>query len=162
MSGSEESATELRAKKFEEELDSLIESIGITFIKDDVSIQALNLTYEQLKKISPQECLILNYKLHQYGLYIQSLHNRADNIKNWANHNLNVVVGKEGHNYGDKYTKFEERKAMVTSGNSYAKALNDILLKASSKATELTMLAAKIEKIAFALYELSKRREQNG
>lgn len=162
MSGSDALATESRAKQFEQELDDLISSIGIVYTQDEVAIHALSLTYEDLKNLDPREALIFNYKLHQYGLYIQSLQNRAENIKNWANHNINVVTGMEGSSYGDKYTKWEERKAMVCVGNTFAKALNNILLKASSKSIELNMLSAKIEKIAFALYELSKRKEQNG
>lgn len=162
MSGEEELATESRLKIFEKELDNLIESIGISFVKDSVSTDALELTYEALLKIDPRECLILNYKLHQYGLYIQSLYNRAENIKNWANHNINIVAGKEGSNYGDKWTKWEEKKAMVISGNSFAKALNDIYLKSSSKSTELSGISMKIEKIAYALHELSKKKENNG
>lgn len=162
MSGEAESATDFHLKKLEKELDDLVGSIGITYIKDQVSIDALNMDYQDLAKIHPQECLILNYKLHQYGLYVQSVHNRAENIKNWANHNLNVVVGKEGHAYGNNWTKFEERRVMVVAGNSFAKALSDIYLKASSKATELYGISTKIEKIAFALYELSKRKENHG
>lgn len=162
MIGEEELATESRLKDFERDLDNLINSIGITFTKDEVATEALNLTYEQLKKMHYQEALILNYKLHQYGLYILSLYNRAENIKNWANHNLNVVVGKEGHNYGSTYTKFEERRVMVIAGNSFAKALSDIYLRSSAIATELNGLSLKIEKIAYSLFELSKKREQNG
>lgn len=162
MSGEEELATESRLKQFESELDGLVSSIGISYVKDDYAIKALELTYEQLVKISPQEALIANFKLQQYGMYIHSLFNRAENIKNWANHNLNVVVGKYGQQFGDKWTKFEERKAMVVSGNTFATALNNILLKASAKSIELNGISAKIEKIAYALHELSKRKENNG
>ena len=162
MSGEEELATESRLKQFESELDSFIDSIGISFVKDDYAIKALELTYDQLVKISPQEALIANFKLQQYGLYILSLYNRAENIKNWANHNLNVIVGKYGQQYGDKFTKFEERRCMVVAGNTFAYALNNILLKASSKSTELNKIADKVDKIAYALHELSKKKENHG
>ncbi len=161
MSGKEESLTQSRLKEFEQELDAMLANIGITFIQNPEVIDALQLTYEQLKNIVSEEALILACQLQQYALYIQSVYNRLDSIKGWAEHNLSVVVGKEGRNYGTDYTKYEEKRAYVINENSYAKALAKILLSSSSKAKELNHMSNKIEKYSYILLELSKRKTRD-
>ena len=162
-SGEVESTIESKILKYEEELDAIIDKIGISYFKDDVSIEALNLNYEQLSKMDQQECCILSYKLQQYGLYINSVYNRLENIKNWAENYLNVIIGKYCKNYGTTYTKFEEKKAAIIAENSAAEALLKVILKVGGKAKEISGLSQKIQSMATTLLEISKsKRVYNG
>lgn len=156
--GKEESIVELQNINYEKELDSIIDKIGISFVKDDVAIETLNLTHSQLNAMDQQECCILSYKLQQYGLYINSIYNRLENIKNWAEQRLSVIVGKYAKNYGDIYTKYEEKRSAVIAENSAAEAYLKIILKAGGKAKELNTVSQKISAMATTLLEISKSK----
>lgn len=162
--GELESLVDSKLKKYEEQLDDIVNKVGISYVKDEVSIEALKLTYKQLTAMDQQECCIIAYKLSQYGLYIQSIHNRLSSIAGWADESLSRMVGKYAKNYGDSYTKYEEKRAAIINENSAAKALADLSIKANGKMQELYGVSQKIASISNILIELSKskRYRNNG
>lgn len=157
-SGEIESSIESKIEQYEASLDELIDKIGISYVKDEESIEALKLTYNQLSKMDQQECTILAYKLAQYGLYIQSVQNRLSNINNWCNTALEKIVGKHAQNYGTQFTKYEEKKACIIAENSAAAALSKLILKSSGKYKELNGISTKIANMSTILIELSKSK----
>jgi hypothetical protein len=169
MSGQKESLSqetiENKLREYEKELDSIVEKIGISYIKDEVSIETLSLSYAQLKSMDQQECCIVAYQIQQYGMYIQSLINRLDNIKDWSERCLEILIGKYSKNYQKEntYVKFEEKRAYLIVENSAAEALNKIFIKSAGKSKELYGLSHKISKMSDTLIELSKsKRVKNG
>jgi len=165
QNGNLESLIDTKVKKYEEELESIIEKIGISFYKDEASIEALKLSYQQLRDMDQRECCILAYQLQQYGLYIQSVTNRLNSISYWLNESLNKIVGKYCKNYGgdNGFTKFEEKKASIIAENEAADYLMKLLIKSSGKSKELYSISGKIATMASTLIELSKsKRVHNG
>lgn len=160
-SGNLELAIDEKIKKYEKELDDIIEKIGISFYKDEASIEALKLTYSQLRDMDQRECCILAYNLQQYGLYIQSVTNRLNSISYWLNESINKIVGKYAKNYGTDYTKFEEKRAAIIAENEAANHLMSLLIKASGKNKELYSLSTKIGSMANTLLEISKSKRVN-
>lgn len=144
---------ESKISDFFSKIDKSIGSLGFSNTKNQEAIQALNLTYEQLKKIEPKECVILCYALNQYSLYIQTLYNRADSIKKWLDHNLNVIYYK---NIGNHIGYLEEKKMCILNENTYAQELYKRLLETTVKLTELNNISNKISQLSFTLSELSK------
>lgn len=144
---------ESKISDFFSQLDETIRLIGFSNTKNDEAIQALNLTYEQLKKIEPKECLILCYSLNQYALYIQTLQNRAENIKKWIEHNLNVIYSKHLKDYSGY---IEEKKMAINNENTYANELYQRLLTANAKLIELQGISQKISQLSYTLSELAK------
>jgi hypothetical protein len=160
-SGNLELTIDEKIKKYEKELDDIIEKVGISFYKDEASIEALKLSYEQLRDMDQRECCILSYNLQQYGLYIQSVVNRLNSISYWINESINKIVGKNCKNYGNDYTKFEEKKSAIIAENEAANYLMSILVKSSGKTKELYGLSAKINTMAATLLEISKSKRTN-
>lgn len=161
--GNLESSIDTKINNYEKDLDDIIEKIGISFYKDEASIEALSLSYQQLKDMDQRECCILAYQLQQYGLYIQSITNRLNSISYWLNESLNKIVGKNCKNYGTDYTKFEEKKAAIIAENEAANYLMKLLIKSSGKNKELYSISAKIATMATTLLEISKsKRATNG
>ena len=148
-------------KKYETDLDNLIEKIGISYTKDEEAIQALSLSYQQLKKMDQQECCVLSYQIQQYGLYIQSLQNRLINIQNWCQKSLEILVAKYCKPQPGVYLKYEEKLGQIIVENTAGEYLNKLLMKATSKARELSTLTQKISKMSDTLIELSKAK-RNG
>ncbi len=144
---------ESKMSSFITKLDELIDSIGFSNTKNDEAISAMNLTYEQLKRIEPKECLILCYSLNQYSLYIQTLYNRAENIKKWIEHNLSVIYSKHLKDYQGY---IEEKKLCILNENTYAAELYQRLLDANAKLIELNSISQKIYQLSYTLSELSK------
>lgn len=165
MSGEKESLIESQISKYEKQLDEIIDKIGISFIKDSVSIQTLNLSYDQLKAMDQQECCILSYKIAQYSLYVQSIYNRLGSVKNWCEQYLNVLVGKYGKNYDNgQFIKYDEKKAYLIADNVYAENLMKMILRSGGKQNELAQISQKINNMSNILLELSKskRSRTNG
>lgn len=155
MSGKTESLTESRLQDFEKDLDKFISQFGLNKYHHESCVdEALNLSLDQIRKIHPDECSDLCYKLSQYGVYIQGQYNRFKNKAIWANEMLNITVAKEGKKYGTQYTKYEEKKYMVIADNSFARTLHDIYLKCVSCENELYGIADRIYKLSRALSEV--------
>lgn len=161
--GQEELAVSKKLSDYEKILDDIVDKIGISYVKDEDSLKTLNLTYEQLRDMDQQECCILAYKLQQYSLYLQSVHNRLNSIKKWAEESLNKIVGKYAKKYGDGYTKYEEKRAYIISENTAAEALVKVILKAGGKSNEINGISSKVSHMANILLELSKsKRHKDG
>ena len=94
-----------------------------------------------------------SYLLRTHTIYRKTA-NRLTNRVRWANHNMNIILGKEAPNMGDKWCKFEERALMVKTQNSYAQALNKIILEEGAKLEELKDRASRIQAMARALSSL--------
>lgn len=154
MSGEEEFYVQSRVEEFEKDLEELIDSLKLRVKIEPVIEEALTLSYDQLKNIHYEECEILSYKLTQYGVYIQTTQNRFTNIKKWAENNINIICAKEHNNYGDKYTKYEEKKYLIIAHNLYAKALFNLLNKVSAKEQELYNVSQKIQNLSQSLHNV--------
>lgn len=156
--GEIESTVESKIASYEAELDSIIDKVGISYVKDEVSLEALNLTHAQLLSMDQQECCVISFKLQQYGLYVNSIYNRLENIKNWAEERLSIIIGKYAKNYGTAYTKYDEKRAAIIAENSVAEALLKVVLKSGGKAKELSGVSQRIGNMATTLLELSKSK----
>jgi len=144
---------ESKMSDFFKKLDETITSIGFSNTKNNEAIEALNLTYDQLKKIEPKECLILCYSLNQYSLYVQTLQNRAENIKKWIEHNLYVIQSKHLKDYAGY---IEEKKMAILNENSFANELHQRLITAIAKLIELQGISQKVSQLSYTLSELAK------
>jgi hypothetical protein len=162
--GPKESETLSRLNDFESELDAFNKSIGVVKVAlDPETEKAMNLTGDELKLASLVDISSYVYKLQTYSYYLQKQYNRVKNLLKWGNHNLDIVCAKEGHNYGGQYTKYEERRNMVCVGNSYAVALNKIILDAGARMEEIEKLSDKIASVAHTLKDILQiRRYNNG
>lgn len=131
--------TKQRLGQLENELDNYVDSLGLSGVmyNTDVS-KLLEMTQDELKMMSEEDCAHAAYMLAQYGLFLRRSENRQLAIQEWAKHNLDIMVAKEAGNYCDpKYTKYEEKVALVSSGDGYANALSKIILSAKAKYTEI-------------------------
>lgn len=152
--------TEEQLKNLQNHLDKYESTLGTNKVlyNEDVE-QYLNLSAIQLRAMSIDECSIGAYELSRYSFIIQKEQNRINAELAWAKHNLNIVVGKNVGNY-DKFKKVEERTMLVIDENSYAQALNKIILECRVRSESLNFLSGKITTISNRLSELaySKRK----
>lgn len=159
--GKKLSLVESQIESFETQLNEMQARLfPISLSVDESIINAVHLSYEQLSKIHPDECNILAFKLKQYAIYLQQKENRFRTLKNWTLNKLNVIVGQEASNYGNTYTKFEEKRLNVIAGNTFATLLNKKYLEYSSYENELSFLSSKITELAKALSDIRYNKLQ--
>lgn len=161
--GKEESLIQSRMEDFIQKLDSVVKKLYPEEIEIDTAVdKLLKMSYHDLVKIPPDDCSIGAYKLKQYAMYIQQKENRCRNVKLWLKNNLDIVIGKLAKNYGDSYTKFEEKKAGVLGDNIYAKELNNKYIEYCAYESELSMLCTRIVDLSRTLSEIRQnKRERN-
>lgn len=140
-------------------LDDYAKAIGINALKfcDEVT-PILELKSEELRKLDEQTAGIYAFKLAQYSAFLQKEVNRHSSKFKWANHNLNIIVGKVYNNYGDKYTKLDEKKILVINDNEVAQSLNKIILETSLRLEELSFLSTRVNTMSSILVEIQKSK----
>jgi hypothetical protein len=160
MNGQAQLKTEEKWKQAEEILNDYSKSLGLSSISlNNESEKALNLTGDEIKKLTPEEISIQSYILAHYATFLQKEINRQSAKLKWANHNIGIVVAKVGSNYGDKWVKYDERKMLVIGDNEYAKILSDIALQATVRVEELSFLSSRISAMSEILDELHKTKK---
>lgn len=162
ISGENKSLTESRKDDFIEKLDEVLKNLIVPEPKVSNNIEdILSLTYQQLKEISIQECNIFAYQLKQYSYYVQMKENRFKNIERWSKESMRGIFGKYAQEYGTQYSKYEERCDMVIADNSYALALNKIIILAGGQAKELEGLSYRLLDMSKSLADIALSKRKN-
>jgi thymidylate synthase len=161
MSGKQESAQD-SIKLVEEQLDNFLDGLSLKNVIYDTDIEyILNYTASQIRSFSSEECGINAFLLQQYTLYLQKQINRLKSISGWATSNIKMLTAKEGKNYGNNYTRYDERIYLVKSGNTYGKELHKVERKADIHVQELDMIISRVNSMANTLLELQQTKRFN-
>lgn len=159
MNQTNSGTVESRIAELEKNLDDYDKKFSLHKIVISPEVEKiLELKKEELLVLPRELCFTYGYLLASFSIAVQREYNRQSAKQKWAEHNINIVIGQENDNYGDKYTKFEIKKAMVISGNEYAKALNKIMLTALTQVEELNFLSTRINSMADILKEYGKSK----
>ena len=155
--GKKEFAVQDRLDSHEKDLDLILEKIGLSYVKDEDSIGVLKISSSDLKMMESEECCIKSYQLQQYGMYVQSMYNRLENIKSWCDKNLQIIAVKNSRSYQNhNFMKMEEKIALAIKDSPHALKLNKILERAKGQCSEISNINQKIQKMSDTLLELSR------
>ena len=150
------SSVKERSDSLDSFLDKHDKELGLGKVQLNTEAQEyLSLTYSELNNYDEQECNIASYILEQYALFLQKYTNRLQARHDWASENITTIIGKIGNNYGDKWTKYEMRKAMVISDNEYAEALHAIVMECKAKINDISFIVRNITSISNTLKSLA-------
>ena len=119
----------------------------------------LNMSVEQIRKMSPEQCAEASFALAQQALYVQQEINKHNQRINWAKTNINVIVTGTIDQYGGKFTPFESRKVLAIKDNDYASKLQELVVKAQQMVDTLAYIPAKIKFVADMLSEYKRTKE---
>jgi len=164
MSGNIESTVDDLWQQFEEASQQYIATLGLNKIKYNKEVdEYLTLTREQLYSMPSTTLGEAAFLLAQYAACLQKEFNEHQVKLNWAQHNMNVRYGKVCKNYGNQYTKFEERKVMALGEDRALQLLNKMSLYASSHIKNLDMMANRVSVMQKTLSDLQyTKRRQDG
>lgn len=161
ITGKEESIVQSRMHDFEKKLKEFLPKLHPPDIDVDQSIERLlKLSLDELNKMSVDDCYIGSYKLKQYSVYLQQKENRVKSISVWIKNSLDAIIGQNSANYGNNYTKYEEKRLYVIADNSYAKILNTLYTEYIGYENELNMLANRISELGKTLQDIGYNKRQ--
>lgn len=124
----EKNIADTRLEEVNNILDKYVKSVGIDIqaSSDNISIY-FNLSSDQIKSMTAEECDEAAVLLSQKSAQIQVEINRHTRIKNWANENINAFIANQIINSTDKFTKYEMKRISVIQQNEYTNKLYGIL-----------------------------------
>ena len=150
-----------RLAQLDSTLDDLLKSYGIppkTEPNSDVP-KLLNLSRLEINKMTAEECSEAAYMVRSFAFNLQKEYNREVTRVQWANAQIDKLVCKEIEQL-DKFTKYEQKRALVVNNNTYTYKLQEIVTFASARAQRIQDLADKASDIARAFNEISMSRKR--
>lgn len=146
MNGQDVSAT---IKQADELLDKFQASLGIKelgYKNADLAERYLQATPDEIRKMSPEDCLEASIILSQYAWYIQRAWNEENTHINWAEAKLKRFAAEEGAKY--KAPSAEERRYLAIINNEYGDKLEKLRGASQAKADRINFLANRIDGVA--------------
>lgn len=121
-------------------------------------LEAASLTFEDIDKCSRAELMNYSFILQQYSSYIQDELNKNVIVLNWTENIINDLLVKYEKDHGsfDKYTKYELKRSILFSDNSFAEKINEIRQTAQSRVTVLEGKVGTLKRMSDILLERSK------
>ena len=142
--------------KFLDTIEQYIHGEGIRSCKVNSEVEeVLNLTTEDLHKITSEECLQFAFLLYQYCNYVQGVFNKHLVKLKWVEEQLSKIVSSQAPQF-DKYMKWEQKRHAVIQNDEFAKVLWELKLSAEGKVTWLSDKIRDMRKQADVLFELAK------
>ena len=132
--------------------------VGLTNINPEV-VAILNFEAAHLDSMTSEKCLSCAYVLFAYADYLQSIYNSNLVKMHWATDAINKVISPVLKQYGDKYTKHEQKYYEAINDNEFARSLNNIKMHATARVYMLTDKMRDVRRMGDVLIELSKRKK---
>ena len=155
-----DSTIEDKLNAIEQECDTYLASLGLKVKHNPEFDLILNQNLDSLRLLDEEQCSEYSVLAAIYAAYIQGESNRHSRKLKWAEHNLSIVVGKYAKNYGNDYTKYEEKKACIICENPYATKLNEIIKISMVYSESLNFMSRKIEAVSNTLLELKRSKRK--
>ena len=147
-------------KRFIKATDDYIENAGLDLIKYSKDAEnILNLTQDELKSLSSEECGEKAYCVFAYANYVQTEYNKNLEKLNWSNDALWKILSSEMKQYGDRYTKWEEKYHQALKGNDFASRIHIIKTHAKARVDRLSDKVKDIRKMGDVLLELQRSKK---
>lgn len=145
MSGESESKKDLSSKldQVNKVLDEYEKSFKINFVNNDEIDEYLQIKKSQLEALTPIQCHEIAVCLSNHLMYLQKELNRQTAIFNWANSNLNTIIGRHLNDYDD--FKYEAKVLRIISEYDTAKKLDELKQAVQLRVDTLSYLPQRIE-----------------
>lgn len=114
------------------------------------ALEALELTYDELTKLSADQCAQYSYILEQYSLYLQRIVNKESATLDWLTNQLDKLVCDKLTNY-DQYTKHDIKIKLIAKENNVVNNLLQQINFTKQKLARLEYIPSAIKSISKAL-----------
>ena len=117
----------------------------------------LNTSEMELRALNAEDCLEKAYTLYAHADYLQSLYNKQRVILDWADDSVWYIISPTINQYGDKYTKWQEKYWNAVRENPFASEIIKINTHAHARILALSDKADNAKRMGDILQNLSKR-----
>lgn len=117
----------------------------------------VDMSSDQLKKLTQVELFDAAYLLYSYATYIQEEINKNKIALNWCHDQLEKLIVKHSNEFS-QYTKHEAKKHILAQSNSYAASLEHMREVAESRLQALDGKVFEVKRKADILLEKGKRQ----
>ena len=153
MSGEE------KLNEFVEAVEAWKSSKSIAPIEENTEIKIiLNLKTQDIKSLSGEDRAPYAYELYAYAEYIESQKVKESIILDWAESSIWYIISQSINQYGDKYTKWQEKYYSAVRENPLASEILKIKNHAEARVKTLEGTANRVQSMAQILNNLSRRR----
>ena len=150
---------EEKLNEFMEAVDNWISSKSLPKIQENETVSMiLNMKSISLDKLTREECLSCAYELYAHSEYIQSVKSKEEVVLDWAESSLWYIIANSMNQYGDKYTKWQEKYFSAIKENPLAADILKIKNHAEARIKLINGKADRVQSMAEILINLSKRR----
>tara|TARA_R110002020_G_scaffold278233_1_gene493675 strand:- start:410 stop:901 length:492 start_codon:yes stop_codon:yes gene_type:complete len=154
-----ENSPKERLEKLDEILDSYEIELGIPQYRkefyDDSSQQYLELSRDQIEKLTPDNCAEAALLLASLSFHLQRSYNRELARVNWADHILrSSLAGREQQYKGSWESQFNQ----AVKEDTYATKVQQIKRYAQHRSDRLTYLASSVKNISDIFLSVQKAK----
>tara|TARA_R110002096_G_C14176976_1_gene686492 strand:- start:85 stop:546 length:462 start_codon:yes stop_codon:yes gene_type:complete len=150
---------EQKLNEFMEAVEAWKSSKSIAPIKENEEIEIiLNLKTQDIKSLSGEDRASYAYELYAYAEYIETQKVKEGIVLDWAESSIWYIISKTINQYGDKYTKWQEKYYSAVRENPLASEILKIKNHAEARVKTLDGKADRIQSMAQILNSLSRRR----
>ena len=150
---------EQKLNEFMEAVEAWKSSKNIAPIKENEEIEIiLNLKTQDIKSLSGEDRASYAYELYAYAEYIETQKVKEGIVLDWAESSIWYIISKTINQYGDKYTKWQEKYYSAVRENPLASEILKIKNHAEARVKTLDGKADRMQSMAQILNSLSRRR----
>jgi|TARA_R110000823_G_scaffold36221_2_gene99072 hypothetical protein len=150
---------EQKLNEFMEAVEAWKSSKNIAPIKENEEIEIiLNLKTQDIKSLSGEDRASYAYELYAYAEYIETQKVKESIVLDWAESSIWYIISQTINQYGDKYTKWQEKYYSAVRENPLASEILKIKNHAEARVKTLDGKADRIQSMAQILNSLSRRR----
>lgn len=120
----------------------------------------LNMSRDEIEKITPEDCNQIAYRLSQFSFHIQRTLNREIARHNWAEDTIKSVIASELNNY--KGYGYAEKFFQAVNNNDKAASLHKIQKYAKQRMDRLSYLANGLKNLSDILISINKNKVKHG
>jgi hypothetical protein len=135
---------------------SYFQRIGLSTIKHNSEVEKyLELSREDMSKLSANECVEIAHMLTRESLYLQQQINQNNSKIFWINAKIDATVAPRLNNY-DKYMPHQSKKLCAIKDDDVLESLYKNLIQCQTQNELLAYLPTYIKNLSDTLIELSK------
>ena len=150
---------ETRLNEFVEAVETWKSSKQLPPITENENINKLvDLKSLDIKQLTAEEKASGAYELYVYAEYLEQARTKEKIILDWAESSIWYIIADRMSQYGDKYTKWQEKYYSAIKENPLASEIFKIKNHAEARVKTLDGTADRIQRMAEILNNLSKRR----
>jgi hypothetical protein len=152
---------EKRLNEFLSSIDEWIDCHNIAKIEKNENIEhILNLKYDDITALTEEQCFGYSYELYAHSEYIERIKEREKSILEWADSSIWYIICSAVNQYGDKYTKWQEKYFLAVKENPLASDILKVKNHAQARINSISNYSDNLKKMAELLNNIAKRKTQ--